>query len=115
LQQIRGEGSLSSSNQNLKISFIPLLQWVHHRGNKGERRVIDETPILTVLRITDTPPIMQAWNPTAKRVLKITSQIHRQLTRNNTLGGVPLIRRVHPIPEGDTPDQPPMLITAFPG
>ncbi len=47
---------------------------------------------------------MQAQNPTAKRVLKITPRIHWQSTRNNTPGSAPLIRRVHPIPEGDMPD-----------
>jgi hypothetical protein len=41
-----------------------------------EQRVIDETPILAVPRIMDAPPIMQRGNPTAKRVLKITPQIH---------------------------------------
>jgi hypothetical protein len=46
------------------------------RVREDEQRVIDEAPILTVLRITYAPPIMQAQNPTAKRVLKITLQIH---------------------------------------
>jgi hypothetical protein len=41
-----------------------------------EQRVIDETPILNVPRITDAPAIMQVRNPTAKSVLKITLQIH---------------------------------------
>jgi hypothetical protein len=35
------------------------------RVREEKQRVIDETPILTVPRITDTPPIMHAWNPTA--------------------------------------------------
>jgi hypothetical protein len=47
------------------------------RVREEEQRVIDETTILTVPRITDAPPIMQSQNPTAKRVLKITPQIHR--------------------------------------
>ncbi len=74
------------------------------RVREEEQREIDETPILTVPRIIDAPSIMQTRNPTAKRVLKNTPQIHRQLTLNNTPGGILLIRRVHPIPEGDTPD-----------
>ena len=41
------------------------------RVREEEQRVIDETTILTVPRITDAPPIMQVQNPTAKRVLKI--------------------------------------------
>jgi hypothetical protein len=43
---------------------------VEQSVREEEQRVIDETPILTVLRITDAPPTMQAQNPTAKRVLK---------------------------------------------
>jgi hypothetical protein len=50
------------------------------RVREEEQRVIDETPILTVPRITDTPSIMLMWDPTAKRVLKISLQIHRRLT-----------------------------------
>jgi hypothetical protein len=57
--------------------------------------VIDETPILTVLRITNAPPIMKAQNPTAKRVLKNTPRLHQQQTRNNTPGTVPAIQRVN--------------------
>ena len=84
------------------------------RVREEEQREIDETPILTVPRIIDAPSIMQTRNPTAKRVLKNTPQIHRQLTLNNTPGGILLIRRVHPIPEGDKPEQPPMMINAPP-
>jgi hypothetical protein len=87
---------------------------LEQRVREEEQRVIDETPILTVPRITDAPSIMQAWNPTAKRVLKTTRRIHQQLTQNKTPGGVPLIRRVHPTPEGDTPDQPQMKINTPP-
>jgi hypothetical protein len=82
------------------------------RVSEEEQKVIDETPILTVLRITDAPPTMQAQNPTAKRVLKNTPWIHWRLTQNNTPGGVPLIQRVHPIPVSDTPEQPPMMVIA---
>ncbi len=85
------------------------------RVREEEQRVIDESPILTVPRIIDAPPIMQVRNQEAKRVLTITPQIHWRLTQNNTPGGVPLIRRAHPIPESDTPDQPLMTITAPPG
>jgi hypothetical protein len=78
---------------------------VEQRVREEEQKVIDETPILTVPRIMDAPLIMQAWNPTAKRVLKNTPRIHRRLTQNNTPGGVPLIRRVHPVLVSDTPEQ----------
>jgi hypothetical protein len=41
-----------------------------------QKMVIDKTPILTVPRITNAPPIMKAQNPTAKRVLKNTPRLH---------------------------------------
>jgi hypothetical protein len=63
--------------------------------------VIDETPILTIPRITDAPPSMQACNPTSKWALKNTPQIHRRVTRNNTPGGVPMINNNNTIPESD--------------
>jgi hypothetical protein len=36
---------------------------------ENQQRVIDNTPILTILCITDAPAIMQSCNPTAKRML----------------------------------------------
>jgi hypothetical protein len=84
------------------------------RVREEEQRVIDETPILTILRIMGAPPIMQARNPTAKRVLKIAPWLHWNVTQNNTPGGVPLIRRVHPIPNSDMPEHPPMTVIAPP-
>jgi hypothetical protein len=59
--------------------------------------VIDDAPIITIKRITDAPPIMQAQNPTAKRQLKNAPRIHRRQTRNNTPGAVPLISRIEPV------------------
>jgi hypothetical protein len=56
-----------------------------------QQMVIDKTPILTVPRITNAPPIMKAQNPTAKWVLKNTPRVHRQQTRKNTPGAVPAI------------------------
>ena len=61
-----------------------------------QQRVIDNTPIITVLlvpRITNAPPILQAWNPTAKRTLKDTLRLHQWVTRNNTPGAVRKIIR----------------------
>jgi hypothetical protein len=54
-----------------------------------QQRVIEETPILTIPRITNAPPIMQSQNPTTKRVLKDTPHLHRKVMRNNTPGVVP--------------------------
>jgi hypothetical protein len=67
-------------------------QMAEQRVGEEQQRVIDETLILTILRITNVPPIMQACNPTSKQALKNTPQIHRQVTRNNTLDGVPMNR-----------------------
>jgi hypothetical protein len=38
----------------------------------AEQRVIDKTPICTIPRISNAPPIMQAQNPTSKRTLRNT-------------------------------------------
>jgi hypothetical protein len=70
---------------------------------EAEQRVIDEAPILTVPCITNAPPIMLTWNPTAKRVLKTTKRLHRRTTRNNTPGIVPLPVVIHPIPSVNAP------------
>ncbi len=58
-----------------------------------EQRVIDDTPILTIPRITNVPAIIQSRNPTAKQALKTTPRIHRCDTRNNTPGALPLITK----------------------
>jgi hypothetical protein len=73
------------------------------REHEEEQRVIDEAPILTIPRITDTPLIMLTWNPTAKRVLKRTKRLHRRTTRNNTPGIVPLPVVIHPVPSMNAP------------
>ncbi len=53
---------------------------------KAEQRVIDNSPIITIQRITDAPGIIQACNLTAKQKLKDTPCVHQQITRNNTPG-----------------------------
>jgi hypothetical protein len=50
------------------------------------QRVIDNSPIVTVPRITDAPAIMNSRNPTAKRMLKITPWVHGWVTLNYTPG-----------------------------
>jgi hypothetical protein len=50
------------------------------------QRVIDDSPIITIPRITDAPGIIMERNRTAKRTLKATPRVHRRLTRNNTPG-----------------------------
>ena len=71
------------------------------RAREEEQRVINDTPILTIPRITNAPPIMQARNPTAKRALKNMTRIHQRQTRANTSGGVPKTARIYPIPNID--------------
>ncbi len=55
-----------------------------------EQRVIDDTPIITIPRLTNLPTIMKTRNPTAKQVLKVTKRLHRQDTRNNTPAIMPV-------------------------
>ena len=65
-------------------------QRVNDTAREEDQRVIDETPILTIPRITDAPSIIDARNPTAKRALKGTPRLHRRTTRHNKPGIVPL-------------------------
>ncbi len=69
-------------------------QRVNDNIRQAEQRVIDDSPIITIPRITDAPPIMHSRNPTAKRDLHKTPRLHRRTTRNNTPGAVPPINRV---------------------
>ncbi len=60
---------------------------------ENQQRVIDNTPIFTIPRITDAPAIMQSRNPTTKWMLKNNPRIHRRVMQNNTPGGLLLITR----------------------
>jgi uncharacterized protein (DUF433 family) len=51
-------------------------QRVRMAENEQKQRVIDDAPFITIKRITDAPPIMQARNPTAKRQLKNAPRTH---------------------------------------
>ncbi len=55
---------------------------------KAEQRVIDNSPIITIPKITDALLIIKACNPTAKWKLKVTPRVHWQITWNNTPGNV---------------------------
>ena len=61
------------------------------RVTTQQQRVIPDTQNIVIPRLTNDPPIMQSWNPTAKRALKNTPRIHQQTTRNNNQGQLPLI------------------------
>jgi hypothetical protein len=45
-------------------------------AHEAESRVIVDTPIITIPRLTKAKPIMKSRNPTAKRMLKITPRLH---------------------------------------
>jgi hypothetical protein len=83
VQPVREDGSLIYYNQRLRYPSFPCFGKYTAGGTRvreEEHRVIDETPIPTIPRIMNAPPIMQARNPTAKRVLKNTLRLHRRLT-----------------------------------
>jgi hypothetical protein len=65
------------------------------RAREQQQLEIDESPILTVPRISNVPPILKARNPTAKRILKNMPRLHCQQTRNNTPGTVLAIQRIN--------------------
>jgi hypothetical protein len=58
----------------------------NHTIREAEQRVIDDSPIITISRITDALGIIEARNLTAKRKLKEMPCIHCRVTRNNTPG-----------------------------
>jgi hypothetical protein len=92
--------------KNLQANIVKILdpaatndeeQRVRMIENEKQQRVIDDTPITKIQRITEATPIMTSRNPTAKRHLKNTPRTHRQQTRNNTPGAVPAIARIEPV------------------
>jgi hypothetical protein len=70
---------------------------------EAKQRVIDDSPIITIPRLTDAPPVMITRNPTAKRILRNTPRLHRRITRNNTPGILPVQNMVPPTPTPTTP------------
>jgi hypothetical protein len=55
-------------------------------AHKAQQRIINDKQIITILRITEAPGIIQSCNPTAKCTLKTTPPLHQRVTRNNTPG-----------------------------
>jgi hypothetical protein len=70
-------------------------QMVEQRVSAEQKRVIDDTQIIALQCITDAPAIMASRNPMEKQNIKNTPVTHLCVTRNNTLGGVPLINWMH--------------------
>jgi hypothetical protein len=101
----KGKRLLEQLNQGItKLLTLPppmeeqRVQEEHTRAkHREEQRVIDDTPIMTIPRITNAPAIMQTRNPTAKRALKNTPRLHRQETRNNTPGIAHVPALIEPI------------------
>jgi hypothetical protein len=64
----------------------------------AEQRVIDDSSIITIPRITDAPAMMESQNPTTKLALKMTPRLHHQVTHNNMLGimSVPILDNIGP-------------------
>jgi hypothetical protein len=65
----RVSDELVREEQQRVINDSPILQ-----------RVIDDSTILTMPRITNAPGIMESRNPTAKLALKDTPRLHRRVT-----------------------------------
>ncbi len=65
--------------------------------------------IVPITRISDAPVIMKARNPTAKRNLIKDTGTHQRITRNNTPGAVPAIKRM--VPTLILPDTRPAPVT----
>ncbi len=85
----------------------PVEQRVEHRV------AADTKPLPPVIsRITDSPPIMAAPNPTTKQTLRLTRCKHMQWTRNNVPGSVSPIPNV--VPRQDILIPPTPLQTQLP-
>ena len=98
----RGRRALKFLKDRIDILLQPLPtaeeQRVSDKAVRTEQqKVIDNSPILTVPRLTNAPGIMESRNPTTKRALKDTPRLHRRVTRNNTPGVVadPIIPQSH--------------------
>jgi hypothetical protein len=59
-------------------------------AHEEEQRVINKSPIIMILLISNLPTVMKTNNPTAKRVLKGTKHLHRWVTRHNTPSIMPV-------------------------
>jgi hypothetical protein len=72
----------------------------HVPAPEGQQRVNptpEVTPADSLQRMSNTLPIMNAPNPTTRRVLKSTKRAHLRLTRNSVPGTVPPITRTQPL------------------
>ncbi len=63
----------------------------------AQQRVIDDSSVLTVPRLTNAPPVMLTQNPMVKHILKSTPRLHRQITRNNMPGILPATNVIKPL------------------
>jgi hypothetical protein len=83
-----GKQLITALQGKIKQALNPQIVQDEQRVREHEQRVerenqqwvIDNTPILTILCITDAPAIMQSRNPMAKRMLNNNPRIHRRVT-----------------------------------
>ncbi len=68
------------------------------KARETEQSVIDDSPIITIPRITDAPPVMLTCNPTTKQTLQTTPRLHGHVTCNNTPGILPVPNVIRPTP-----------------
>jgi hypothetical protein len=75
-----GKRLIKGLQRKLKQALNPqIIQDEQRVERENQQRVLDNTPILTIPRITDAPAIMQSRNPTAKRMLKETPRLHHRV------------------------------------
>ena len=88
----KGQRLIKLLQANIKKILNPAIALEEQRARDKaigmqQQKVIDNTPIIIVPlmpRITNAPPILQAWNPTAKRTLKDTLRLHQQVTEQHS-------------------------------
>ena len=67
-------------------------------AREEEQRVIDESPIITLPRLTNAPPVLPTRNPTAKQDLQTTPRLHRHVMCNNLPGISDPATVIDPVP-----------------
>ncbi len=76
-------------------------------ARKEDQKLIDESPIITLPRLTNAPLIRLTRNPTAKHNLRTTPRLHRCVTHNNLPGVTQPATTIEPISEIPTQTQRP--------
>jgi hypothetical protein len=87
---------------------MPVLQRVAPETQQRVGPTPHVNPAPSLQRMLNAPPIMRAPNPTMRRALKSTKQVHQRITRNIVPGSVPAITCTQPqhSPQTDTNKTP---------